>query len=164
MEAATINPLDHERLVCHLARKLGARSPIRQSEQYSAGWLGLMLAVQRFDPARGRAFSTFAWKTIRGTILTLVHNRGEQGRRTVSLSADLLACLPGRDDAPEAPVGDVIGDLLAGLPERSRRILVNRFAYGWTWREVAAAEGMSKQGAQYAASSAIRFLRGRAAG
>lgn len=61
----------HLRLVRHVARQVQRKLP-REAEYgdlLSAGTIGLMQAVDNFDPARGLAFSTFAAPRIRGAIL-----------------------------------------------------------------------------------------------
>lgn len=62
---------EHLRLVHHVARQVMAVGS-RQSEfeeLVSAGTVGLIEAVEKYDPSRGLAFSTFAAPRIRGAIL-----------------------------------------------------------------------------------------------
>lgn len=62
---------EHLSLVHHVARQL-ARSlaaPADFDELVSCGTIGLMSALDAFDPSRGLAFSTFAVPRIRGAIL-----------------------------------------------------------------------------------------------
>lgn len=63
--------LDHISFVRHiLGRMLGALPEHVDSENLeSAGILGLVEAAGQFDPARGIAFTTFAYRRIRGAIL-----------------------------------------------------------------------------------------------
>ena len=58
-------------LVHHVARQLARRlsDKVDHDELVSAGILGLMSAMNAFDPQRGLAFSTFAVPRIRGAIL-----------------------------------------------------------------------------------------------
>jgi RNA polymerase sigma factor for flagellar operon FliA len=62
---------DNMGLVYDLARKLdrGDGSGPERSDLVSAGVIGLMQALDGFDPGRGLAFSTFAVARIRGAIL-----------------------------------------------------------------------------------------------
>lgn len=62
---------DNLNLVYHVARKLtkGDRGQIEFDELVSAGTMGLIEAVEKFEPSRGLAFSTFAVPRIRGAIL-----------------------------------------------------------------------------------------------
>jgi RNA polymerase sigma factor for flagellar operon FliA len=58
-------------LVHHVARQLERKltNEVDHDELVSAGTLGLMAAMNAFDPDRGLAFSTFAVPRIRGAIL-----------------------------------------------------------------------------------------------
>src|SRR5205085_5244966 len=58
-------------LVHHVARQLESKlsNELDHDELVSAGTLGLMSAMNAFDPERGLAFSTFAVPRIRGAIL-----------------------------------------------------------------------------------------------
>jgi RNA polymerase sigma factor for flagellar operon FliA len=62
---------EHLGLVHHIARKMGRSlvSGTELSELVGFGSLGLLNAVDTFDPTRGIAFSTFAAPRIRGAIL-----------------------------------------------------------------------------------------------
>jgi RNA polymerase sigma factor for flagellar operon FliA len=59
------------RLVHHVARQLARalRGDIEFDDLVSAGTMGLVNAIENFDPSRGLAFSTFAAPRIRGAIL-----------------------------------------------------------------------------------------------
>jgi RNA polymerase sigma factor for flagellar operon FliA len=62
---------EHLGLVHHVARQLSRvmASKADVDEMVSAGTMGLMSALDGFDPGRGLAFSTFAAPRIRGAIL-----------------------------------------------------------------------------------------------
>lgn len=62
---------DHLGLVHHVARQMSRTLAVRADfdELVSAGTIGLMTALEGFDPSRGLAFSTFAAPRIRGAIL-----------------------------------------------------------------------------------------------
>jgi RNA polymerase sigma factor for flagellar operon FliA len=59
------------RLVHHVARQLARtlRVDVEFDDLVSAGTIGLVKAIENFDPSRGLAFSTFAAPRIRGAIL-----------------------------------------------------------------------------------------------
>ena len=61
----------HVRLVHHIARSLTGRMhlELEHDDLISAGMIGLMNAIEHFEPARGLAFSTFAAPRIRGAML-----------------------------------------------------------------------------------------------
>src|SRR5665213_2867445 len=62
---------EHLGLVHHVARQLSRTLAPKADidEMVSAGTMGLMSALEGFDPSRGLAFSTFAAPRIRGAIL-----------------------------------------------------------------------------------------------
>ena len=72
--AATRDPEIRERLVCAhlgLAASLASRFQSRQEaldDLHQAALLGLVHAIDRFDPDRGVQFTTFAWATISGEL------------------------------------------------------------------------------------------------
>lgn len=61
----------HLGLVHHIARQFAARLPtdVELDDLVSAGSVGLILALESFEPARGLAFSTYATPRIRGAII-----------------------------------------------------------------------------------------------
>ncbi len=63
----------HLPLVRHIAKKLQIKlsnsTCVKNDELISAGTVGLISAMDNFDPDRGVAFSTFAWIRIRGAML-----------------------------------------------------------------------------------------------
>lgn len=58
-------------LVKYVASRLAAGLPqnVEHADLVSNGWFGLIDAVDRFDPARGNKFETYAMQRIRGAIL-----------------------------------------------------------------------------------------------
>jgi RNA polymerase sigma factor for flagellar operon FliA len=62
---------EHLGLVHHISRQLSRTlsAQMDADEMVSAGTMGLMSALEGFDPSRGLAFSTFAAPRIRGAIL-----------------------------------------------------------------------------------------------
>jgi RNA polymerase sigma factor for flagellar operon FliA len=69
--------LQNIRLVHHVARQVirSSRIDAEFDDLVSAGTIGLMNAVDNFDPGRGLAFSTFAAPRIRGAILDDLRRR-----------------------------------------------------------------------------------------
>jgi len=68
---------EHLRLVYHVAWQIMRSCPqdVEFEELLSAGTIGLMNAIERFDPSRGLAFSTLAAPRIRGAILDDLRKR-----------------------------------------------------------------------------------------
>jgi RNA polymerase sigma-B factor len=63
-------------LVRHLAGRLALRTGIPFDDLLQVGCLGLIRAIEAFDPRRGAKFSTFAVPYIRGAIAHEVRDRG----------------------------------------------------------------------------------------
>ncbi|MBK8005974.1 MAG: FliA/WhiG family RNA polymerase sigma factor [Gemmatimonadetes bacterium] len=114
-------------LVHHVARQVAARvsDVVEVDDLVSAGTLGLVQALESFDLSRGLAFSTFAMRRIRGSILDELRSRDwvprsvrAKGRQLASTVSQLEARL-GR--APE--------------PQEVAASLQLDMATYWRWRE-----------------------------
>ena len=83
---------EHISLVHHVSRQIHRRvsSDVELDELISAGTMGLIDALERFDASRGLAFSTFAVPRVRGAILDelrrIDHVPSSMRRRTRTLS------------------------------------------------------------------------------
>lgn len=71
----SINPLDYEKLVIYWCHQCKAPPPVKDSEEYGDGWIGLINACKSYDPAKinpasGKpyAFSTYASNGIKHAI------------------------------------------------------------------------------------------------
>jgi RNA polymerase sigma factor for flagellar operon FliA len=75
---------ENMRLVHHVAHKIrkGLRGDIEFDELVDAGCIGLLHAIDSYDPDRGLAFSTFAFPRIRGAILDDLRKADVAGRDT----------------------------------------------------------------------------------
>ena len=95
---------EHLNLVHFVARKLARSLPVAvdPDEMVSIGTLGLMSALDSFDPSRGLAFSTYAVPRIRGAILDEMRRQDHVPRsvrlkrREMSSAREALMCLHGR--------------------------------------------------------------------
>ena len=68
--------LSNIKLVFYVAKRYRIFSALQMSDLVQEGMMGLMKAVDRFDPDRGYRFATYAIWWIRQTILRAVANRG----------------------------------------------------------------------------------------
>lgn len=114
-------------LVHHVARQIAIRvsDVVEVDDLVSAGTLGLVQSLESFDLSRGLAFSTYAMRRIRGSILDELRSRDwvprsvrAKGRQMASTVAQLESRL-GR--APE--------------PQEVARALSLDMPTYWRWRE-----------------------------
>ncbi len=100
-------------LVHHVARQVAARvsDVVEVDDLVSAGTLGLVQALESFDLSRGLAFSTFAMRRIRGSILDELRSRDwvprsvrAKGRQMATAVAQLESKL-GRAPEPQEVAG-----------------------------------------------------------
>ncbi len=100
---------EHLNLVHHVARQIFRRlsTDVELDELVSAGTMGLIDALERFDPSRGLAFSTFAVPRVRGAMLDelrrLDHVPSSMRRRTRALATarESLRAQLGREPSGE---------------------------------------------------------------
>ncbi|MGQ0629654.1 MAG: SigB/SigF/SigG family RNA polymerase sigma factor [Sporichthyaceae bacterium] len=214
--------LRHTGLVKWLAGQY-ANKAVDTDELRQVGFLGLVLAIQRYDVDRGHDFTSFARPTVQGEIRryfrdkrrwirlprrlqetkaairesseALVHELGRQPRiEEIAAHAGLDAALVGEalaaDDtfAPvslDAPMGsdgdesftvcdtlgeddsrlelivncDAVRPLIAGLPEREKRMLLMRFYEDKTQSEIGAELGISQMHVSRLLSRTLDNLR-----
>lgn len=69
--------MDYAPLIKYIAHKIGARLPsnIDLDDLFSAGVIGLMDAIDKYDPSRDNKFKTYAEFRIRGAILDELRNQ-----------------------------------------------------------------------------------------
>lgn len=128
-------------------------------ELVQAGQPGLRRAAEKYDPARGTAFSTYAvpWifryvrravEELRETYYHVSPDAVADGAGSAELFPDEDAVDPAEAAARASDCAWVRG-LLAELPARERRVLERRFGIGSrpesTFAEIAASEGVSVQ-------------------
>lgn len=158
-----------------------------QDDVESAAIIGLIDAVDRYDPDRGVPFEGYAGLRIRGAILDELRrlddrSRGERQRaRTVApdtepeigaygatLSLDLLLESGDRDWAADDDSNDRydhqdlrmrVESALRCLPARQREVLVRYYSESLTLRESAAKMGISEARACQLHGRAIQNLR-----
>lgn len=84
---------NHLSKVKYIADRIAAKLPpsVEREDLYGAGVIGLMEAAERFDPARGIAFTTFAELRVRGAILDSLRELDWASRTTRRRSRELQA-------------------------------------------------------------------------
>jgi RNA polymerase sigma factor (sigma-70 family) len=139
---------------------------LRYTEALQAGRIGLWRAIVRFDPNRGYAFSTYAWRSIvhhvwraikvhtRASSLDPVEMYSEWQRiARVDPAALAVAC----------SVHDILYELVTRLPQRLQRIIVARYGLdgqgGRLYREIGKHLGLSGERARQLHTEALVWLR-----
>ena len=164
------------KLAAQIHRTLGRKGEL--DDLVSFGVEGLMRALERFDPARGCAFSTYAYPRIRGAIWDgvrascPVHGRqyrrlmAAQGERVFVTSVEEVSPALLRDAAPAADdecdarrLRRQLGAALARLPERDRTLLERHYWDEQTLLDAGAELGFTKSWASRTHARAIERLR-----
>jgi len=116
----------HDRLVHAFIQRQGGGA-ISYQEALQAGRIGLWRAILGYDPARGHAFSTYAWVAIRRTI----HEAATEERRGVvrwSRAVPLAWYTPDLEERlDQGLIREALCALVAQLPRRLRRVVVGRY-------------------------------------
>ena len=116
-------------------------------------------ATGRFDPSRGYSFSTVAAVYSLNAVLSLV---GTAARPRVALCQvdDLAELTPAPE--PDAEAADALADvrdLLAEMPSGVAEAMRQRYVVGLRLREIAEAEGVSRQAIDQRIQGALAHLR-----
>ena len=167
----------HEGLIHAVIRREGGGS-LTYEEALQAGRIGLWRAILNYDPARGTAFSTYAWVAIRRHIhraatqaagkpccqplshpprwtlnsaATLRHGSGQGSRQALD------------ERAEQALIHQALFTLLSQLPHRLRQVIVARYGLDGhpprTLRQVGAQLGLSHERIRQLQQDALAWLR-----
>ena len=144
--------------------------PERQRDAYTAGYVALLGACERFDASLGFTFATYAARCVRGGVLRHLKTERRQGQiPTVSLEtpigengsdlADMIADT--QAEKPGQSLLDQVGfdALLAGLPQRQQEVLRAMYAEERPLSEIAEGMGVTKQRAGQIHLQALAALR-----
>ena len=165
----SINPADHISLAASLSLPYARRQqiPIEDTEQFADALLGLCVAAQRFDPARGYQFSTYASHCISGRQSDR-HRRRSRGWVASQKSIGVRTACHDNGAIDRAEISsnavdreEIIEHILAAidnLPEDCRTVIQQRLT-GLMLREISAIDGRSKQRIQQIEQQAYRLLR-----
>ena len=165
-----------------LARNLARRvrlvdTPLADADDLaSAAFLGLIDAVDRFEPGRGVPFEAYASLRIRGAIIDELRRIDERGRSTAAAALPRAISLDGlaEDDWRHflATPGDGVDEkfenedlrgrvegALRDLPPRQREVLARYYAEALTLRQAGQRMGISEARACQLHGRAITNLR-----
>lgn len=136
------------------------------------GWILLCGAAERFDPAKGFQFSTFATRTLRMGLITAAyqhlgcklkggHSTVQKRYRLPAVNVEHAEWVPDRSDPP-AEKSEAIAELWWGLDRclsTHREVLLKR-AQGMTLQEIGKSMGRSKERARQLYAAGMKELRG----
>ena len=160
-----------------LARRVRVVTPLADADDmFSAALLGLIDAVDRFEPGRAVPFEAYASLRIRGAIIDELRRiggrlrDGDAGERPRAVSLDGMveeewqAFLAVPDEALEEPYerADLrcrVQHALENLPPRQREVLARYYADSLTLREAGQRMGISEARACQLHGRAITNLR-----
>ena len=152
----------HDGLVHAFIRRQGG-GKLAYEEALQAGRIGLWHAIRGYDPARGTAFSTYAWVAI----WRQVHRRGQEVSRGTDVSmpempVSWVVVDPVEEVDQELAIG-VLYDLVGQLPKRLRRVIVGRYGLGkhppCTLKELGEELGLSGERVWQLQQDALAWLR-----
>jgi len=152
----------HDGLVHAVIRcRGGGKLPYEEALQ--AGRIGLWHAIRGYDPARGTAFSTYAWVAI----WRQVHRRGQELSRDTDIPlpempASRVVPDPAEEVDQQLTIG-VLHDLVGQLAKRLRRVIVGRYGLGkhppCTLKELGEELGLSGERVRQLQQEALAWLR-----
>jgi len=151
----------HEGLIHAVIRREGSGS-LSYEEAFQAGRIALWQAILGYDPARGTAFSTYAWVAIRRHIRRAASQAtGDPGCRPVPCPPRQA---PDLDERVErALIHDALVALLSRLPHRLRFVVIARYGLDGrlprSLRQLGAQLGLSHERIRQLEQEALAWLR-----
>jgi RNA polymerase sigma factor (sigma-70 family) len=152
----------HDGLVHAYIRRHGG-GDISYEEALQAGRIGLWRAIQGYDPARGTAFSSYAWVAI----WRHIHRRAKELNRDTNVEVRQLPVswiVPDPEKELEREVTvEALHDLVNQLPHHLRRVIVARYGLRerppCTLKELGAELGLSGERVRQLQQEALAWLR-----
>lgn len=152
----------HEGLIHAFIRRQGG-GKISYEEALQAGRMGLWRALLGYDPARGTAFSTYAWVAICRRIQQRERELNREGRTWRGEMPGSKAVPDPERWVEEKIVQESLFELVGRLPRRLQRVIVNRYGLGeqgeWTLREIGAELEVTGERVRQLQQEALAWLR-----
>ena len=151
----------HDGLVhAYIQRQGGGDIPYEEALQ--AGRIGLWHAIQGYDPARGTAFSTYAWVAI----WRHIYRRGQELSRDSDVEVPEIpaprAVLDPVEEVEKHLTINALHDLVGQLPKHLRRVIVSRYGLGeqppCTLKELGKELGLSGERVRQLQQDALAWL------
>ncbi len=152
----------HEGLIHAFIRRQGG-GEISYEEALQAGRIGLWRALRGYDPARGTAFSTYAWVAICRQIQRRERELNKEGRIWRGEMPGRRAAADPERWTEEKLIREALIELVGRLPQRLRRVIVCRYGLGnqgrWTLREIGAELEVTGERVRQLQQEALAWLR-----
>jgi RNA polymerase sigma factor (sigma-70 family) len=154
--------VQHDGLVhAYIQRQGGGDIPYEEALQ--AGRIGLWHAIRGYDPARGTAFSTYAWVAI----WRHIYRRGQELSCKTNMPLPEIPAtraIPNlAEELDQELATSALHALVRRLPERLRRVIVGRYGLGkhrpCTLQELGEELGLSKERVRQLQQEALAWLR-----
>jgi RNA polymerase sigma factor (sigma-70 family) len=114
----------------------------QHDDYYQEGLIGLWEAYLRFDESRAVAFRTFAWRTIRGKLLTLLRKSKGYDDRQATLTEAIMEIT--EDLQAEIPLEqEILMGYCEGLTDPQKKWVFLHFFDGKGASQIAADENVS---------------------
>ena len=152
----------HDGLVhAYIQRQGGGGIPYEEALQ--AGRIGLWHAIRGYDPARGTAFSTYAWVAI----WRHIDRRGQELSRDSDVEVPEIpapwAVLDPVEEVEKHLTINALHELVGQLPKHLRRVIVSRYGLGeqppCTLKELGKELGLSGERVRQLQQDALAWLR-----
>jgi RNA polymerase sigma factor (sigma-70 family) len=152
----------HDGLVHAFIRRQGGGA-ISYEEALQAGRIGLWRAIERYDPARGTTFSTYAWVAICNQIRQrAIALKRERGKPWGEIPASWHAPDPETWVEREF-IEKVLLDMVSQLPKRLQQVIIGRYGLGenlpCTLKQIGEELGVCKERVRQLQQEALAWLR-----
>lgn len=156
-EKLEIDASKHFGLVGHISKRyanLQRGERIEDTEEFSDGLVGLTRAIDKFDPAKGFQFSTFAFYCIRNEICKGKKDRQKGVYASIRIDwTDSGIDMPARtEDEPFfVEAGQIVNGLLNSLPEdtetkkKNKQILIDYYIREKMLKEIGGEFGVTRE-------------------
>jgi RNA polymerase sigma factor (sigma-70 family) len=152
----------HDGLVHAFIRRQGS-GDISYEEALQAGRIGLWRALQGYDPARGTAFSTYAWVAIYRRIRRRAQELSQDTEVVLTETAGSWVWPDPAGELEKKLIHDVLHELVGQLPTRLCQVIVGRFGLGaqppCTLKELGQELGLSGERVRQLEQDALAWLR-----
>lgn len=152
---------NHLLLATILARKYSA-GRIDEKDAISAANLGLIKAVDKFDPTRNNRFCTYLRKYVYGEIMGELKDCAEFSQLSSGVSGyrpEESEAHPVEEENHKSAVLQALRECMDELPQAEREILGLYFLQELILDEIAAIKGLTKQRIAQLKDSGVRRLR-----